>query len=320
MQSKHFLFPSGIIQFLMILLLFSAAGVSAQSMFRKALDFDGDGRADYAITRNQNGSMIWYIWQSSAGLKVVHWGVQYDTPAAGDYDGDGKTDLAVYRETLGSNPAITYTFHILQSQTGSYVTTSFTDNLYNFNAPLHQDYDGDGKTDPSAYYGEFGFSLLPMRIRLSATNSTASLTVPHQYAAYRIGDIDGDHRAEVAFASSGTLQLSNYDSSNPRTVDISTLNGVLIPADFDGDGKGELAVWRDSDGTWLWIRSSDGVMQSVHWGLSGDSPVPADYDGDGKTDLAIWRPGAQSYYWIYGSQNGLSIIAWGVSGDRTVRY
>ena len=31
------------------------SSVAAQNMFRKVNDFDGDGRADYAVTRNENG-------------------------------------------------------------------------------------------------------------------------------------------------------------------------------------------------------------------------------------------------------------------------
>ena len=89
------------------------------------------------------------------------------------------------------------------------------------------------------------------------------------------------------------------------------------PADFDGDGIGDLTIWRQSDGTWWWMRSSDNVINVAHWGTDGDTPVPADYDGDGKTDLAIWRGG---FYWINGSQNGVSVFNWGLSTDTPVTY
>ena len=91
--------------------------------------------------------------------------------------------------------------------------------------------------------------------------------------------------------------------------------------DFDGDGIGDLTVWRRSEGNWYWLKSSDGTFQSVHWGVSGDIPVPGDYDGDGKTDQAIWRSGSpQSIYWVNGSQSGVKVFAWGVFGDTVVHY
>lgn len=52
-----------------------ASSVGAQNMFRKVNDFDGDGRADYAVTRNENGYKYWYIWQTTEGFKVKHWGL-----------------------------------------------------------------------------------------------------------------------------------------------------------------------------------------------------------------------------------------------------
>ena len=70
-------------------------------------------------------------------------------------------------------------------------------------------------------------------------------------------------------------------------------NDVAVPADYDGDGKTDIAVWRASTGDWFIVRSSDGGIQTRQWGAGytpyNDVAVPADYDGDGKADMAVWR-------------------------------
>src|SRR5580765_4832549 len=52
-----------------------------------------------------------------------------------------------------------------------------------------------------------------------------------------------------------------------------------VPGDYDGDGKGDIAVWRDTDGNYYYLSSSDNSYNVVHFGQSGDEPVARDYDG-----------------------------------------
>jgi hypothetical protein len=62
---------------------------------------------------------------------------------------------------------------------------------------------------------------------------------------------------------------------------------IPAPADFDGDSKADLSIFRPSTGQWWILQSSNGSLLAITFGQNGDSPVPADYDGDGKADIAV---------------------------------
>lgn len=92
-------------------------------------------------------------------------------------------------------------------------------------------------------------------------------------------------------------------------------------ADFDGDGKTDVSVFRPSEGNWYANQSTAG-FGVINWGLNGDTPTPGDFDGDGKTDVAVFRPNADSAspdFYVLNS-NGLTVtgISWGVAGDIPV--
>ena len=90
-----------------------------------------------------------------------------------------------------------------------------------------------------------------------------------------------------------------------------------VAADYDGDGKSDVAVFRPATCDWWIISSKTKSILQTTWGAPGDLPAPADYDGDGKTDPAVFRPSEGKWY-ILGSSWGMTARQFGVSGDVPV--
>jgi Right handed beta helix region/FG-GAP-like repeat len=136
--------------------------------------------------------------------------------------------------------------------------------------------------------------------------STAALAID---AAAAHPDVTDDYDGQLRPTSGVTPRDLGADES---------LSVVLseVLADFDGDGKSDIGVYRD--GNWLIRRTSDGGVTGVGWGgLPQDKPVAGDYDGDGKVDVAVYRDG--TWYIIRSSDGGVTAIGWGgLAQDKPV--
>lgn len=117
-----------------------------------------------------------------------------------------------------------------------------------------------------------------------------------------------------ATALNGDGILGNVDVTDQHFALVVHNFNSSKPADFDGDGKSDVSVWRDTSGDWFATRSSDSGFIGFHFGSTGDKIAPGDYDGDGKTDFAVFRPSDGTWY-IQQSTLGFTAQAFGTNGD-----
>lgn len=88
-------------------------------------------------------------------------------------------------------------------------------------------------------------------------------------------------------------------------------------ADFDGDGRSDISVFRPDTGIWYVFNSATSVYSALPFGVATDVITPGDYDGDGKTDYSLFRPSDGTWH-VLAKANFYSARAFGQSGDIPV--
>ncbi len=151
------------------------------------------------------------------------------------------------------------------------------------------------------------------------------LTLVHDFGT--IGGTNGNFAtttipvtpAQVQQIRAGLWIATIASQNNPAGEIRGTLIRHSDSADFDGDGRNDLAVFRPSTGAW-YSQNSSGFSASV-FGTASDTPISADYDGDGKTDKAFVRNVNGSGVWNikHSSDGATTEYQFGFASDKPVR-
>lgn len=226
----------------------------------------------------------------------------FRNPIHSDFGNDGKADLAVF-----SNGTWTW-------------KNSFTNTVQTVNLgaagdlPVAADYDGDGRAD-FAVFRDGTWTILQ-----SSTGQTVTVQFGAAGDIPRPGDFNGDGQADLAVyrRSNSTWYVLLSNPIQPGNVtqltqQLGSAGAIPILGDFDGDGKSDFAVFLN--GSWSYIRSTDGQTVTEQLGQYGDIPVAADYDGDSRTDEAVFRPSDGS--WIINKSGHILVLQSPEADDAT---
>ncbi len=243
-------------------------------------DFNGDGKAEATIYRPGPPGFFLTRFNDEEAL-IQQWGGGFDDPTvAGDYDGDGRDDLAIYRQGEGTQGQ----YWIKHSTDDSLAVHPFG---IEGDKPLSvPDTDGDGRIDIVVQRDADHW------IRRSSDGIVHVIPFGSGFDATQALDFDGDGRTDL-------LHQRTVNAHKQWWILGSLTGGLVSPlasgslfgsaaapalptsADYDGDGRAEIAVIQSEPGGsqkfWWTLDVKTGAITVVPWGLSNDQPVQLSY-------------------------------------------
>ena len=267
-------------------------------------DFNGDGNLDLATGTNSNQTLSVLLGDGTGNFTAAP---ASSITATGnpvlvqDFNGDGIPDIllsnaegvASITVLLGNGDG---TFRVAP---GSPITTG-----YGSYPVVAADFNGDGIPDlvmGGGYYlvvllgnGDGSFTQVPVSSSIAQAESIVSPVV---------GDFNGDGIPDLAMLgllSNGSISilLGNGDGTFTQGTAIAPTDGLavgLATADFNGDGKVDLAVAEGSTGgssVTILLGNGDGSFGTTPGSpiaveSSGNSLAVGDFNGDGIADLFV---------------------------------
>jgi hypothetical protein len=296
-------------------------------------DFNADGAQDLVVTNTFSSSVSVLLGKGDGtfpSTPTYGVGPSPQSVAVGDFNHDGKLDMAVSNAGT-TTPYVAYGVSMLLGNgDGTFQPARAVD--VGTAAPISLavgDFNRDGNLDLAvATYGNTDHqynSSAGTTIAVLLGNGDGTFQPPRTLTAgsgpffVAAGDFNGDGVSDLVVADLGpSTQRSNtisvflgngdgtFKPAVPFTVD-SAPTWVVV-ADFNGDGKVDLAVANDQANTVsVLLGNGDGTFQAAHGFGAGSSPwglAVGDFNGDGRPDLAVASEGYGGVMVLLGNGDG----------------
>jgi hypothetical protein len=284
-------------------------------------DFNGDGRPDLAVTDQYSDQLYALLNTTPHGASTPSFGEQVGflagrapaSLAVGDFNGDGKPDLVV--ATNGHYGGTTVTVLLNTTAPGANDPSFSAQSFATGNTPVGVavgDFNGDGKPDLAVTnIRDNTVSVLLNQTPPGASVLTFAAAQPFATGTspvgVAVGDFNGDGKPDLAVTNAGddtvsvllnTTEPGAETPSFAAAQPFATGRGAVavVVADFNDDGRPDLAVTNDLDDTVSVLLNQTTRGASVpsfadqQLFATGGAPVAVtvgDFNRDGEPDLAV---------------------------------
>jgi hypothetical protein len=228
-----------------------------------------------------------------------------------DFEGDAKADLYYTESTNGD------WYRLEPGGTGTFLHAGA-------GFAASGDYDGNGRWE-IASEGGGTWTTTGGAGTIVETRPLTNSSVHWDTIELVQGDYDGDHTTDPAyyrdsdamwFIDGGAPVQFGTPATTPTSFSGFGADADLpVPADYDGDGKTDLATWNPRTTIWKWRSSKDGTISSEAFGTGFGFPAPADYDGDHKADRAFTQVDIQAHTVTFVIEGSPSVTFAGAAGS-----
>ncbi len=253
-------------------------------------DFDGDGRPDLAVS-DRTGNVVSVLRglgdAAFAEAQPHATGAGPRALVAADFNRDGHPDLAAAAYGAGSVSVL------LNDGSGGFLAAGAVQPGIHAYHLVAADFDGDEALDLATANHNGGVALL----RGSGAGTFGVPVILSRWLSPRgliASAVGGAVRPDLVVLDDRQVSVFMNDSAGLREAPRYCLGGYsagIVSADFDGDGRADLACTVEGSSTSLGLlygraagRFSDPAFFAIEdWGFA---LVSADFDGDGAADLA----------------------------------
>ncbi|MGL1887452.1 MAG: FG-GAP-like repeat-containing protein [Reichenbachiella sp.] len=264
-------------------------------------------------------------------------GAQPYSVSIGDLDGDGKPDLAMVNRSINTVSIFLNTSTAVGTINYA-AAVEFTTGDYPYCVSIG-DLDGDGKADLAVA------NLNSNSVSIFRNTSTGAGTINYaakvdfttgtQPYSVSLGDLDGDGKADLTVANSGSATVSVFRNTSTGVGTISyadkldyttgTTPQSISIGDLDGDGKPDLAVTNRVSATVSIFRNTSTGVGTISYATkldytTGTNPWSVsigDLDGDGKVDLAVTNYSSATVSIFRNTSTGVGTISYATKLDYT---